>query len=152
MINVILNFDFDNTEFPMSVEEFAAFMDGNLPDEDMQRLSSVIEQDESMQGVMDAFEETELTLADYGDENLQLPEELAEENFGIPDTDDHLIGGGGFCDPFAAKVACAAQPVLFSRLCMEEDHADCCTTDIIHDETTSDKKKLNDDRQEDILE
>ena len=37
-----------------------------------------------MQGVMDSMEQSELTLAEYGQEDMQLPEELCREMFHIP--------------------------------------------------------------------
>ena len=36
---------------PVSIEEFAAYLDGNLSDDEMQRVSSVIENDEAMQDI-----------------------------------------------------------------------------------------------------
>ena len=84
MINDDFNFSFDSSDFPVSIEEFAAYMDRNLSDDEMQRVSSVIDNDEMMQGVMDSMEQSELTLAEYGQEDMQLPEELCREMFHIP--------------------------------------------------------------------
>lgn len=66
MIHDDFNFSFESSDFPVSIEEFAAYMDGNLSDDEMQRVSSVIDNDEMMQGVMDSMEQSELTLAEYG--------------------------------------------------------------------------------------
>ena len=38
-------------EPPISIEEFAAYLDGNLSDDEMQRVSSEIENDEAMQDI-----------------------------------------------------------------------------------------------------
>lgn len=84
MIQDDFNFTLDSSDFPVSIEEFAAYMDGNLSDDEMQRVSSVIDNDEMMQGVMDSMEQSELTLAEYGQEDMQLPEELCREMFHIP--------------------------------------------------------------------
>ena len=95
MINDDFDFTFDSSDFPVSIEEFAAYLDGNLSDDEMQRIDSVIENDESMQGVMDSMEQSELTLAEYGQEDMQLPEEIADGEFDVPETDNHYAGGGG---------------------------------------------------------
>ena len=84
MIHDDFNFTFDGSDFPVSIEEFAAYMDGNLSDDEMQRIGSVIENDEAMQDVMDSVEQSELTLAEYGQEDMRLPEELCEDMFSIP--------------------------------------------------------------------
>lgn len=39
MIHDDFNFSFDSSDFPVSIEEFAAYMDGNLSDDEMQRVS-----------------------------------------------------------------------------------------------------------------
>lgn len=84
MIHDDFNFTFDGSDFPVSIEEFAAYIDDNLLDNEMLRIGSVIENDEAMQDVMDSVEQSELTLAEYGQEDMQLPEELCEDLFSIP--------------------------------------------------------------------
>ena len=90
MINDDFDFTLDSSDFPVSIEEFAAYIDGNLSDDEMQRVSSVIDNDEKMQGVMDSMEQSELTLAEYGQEDMQLPEEVYGESFPIPITKEKV--------------------------------------------------------------
>lgn len=116
MINEDFDFTLDSSDFPLSIEEFAAYMDGNLSDDEMQRIGSVIENDETMQGVMDSMKQSELTLAEYGQEDMQLPKEIADGEFDLPETDNHHVGGGGFFYPFSAVAACAAAPIAFDCL------------------------------------
>lgn len=116
MIQDDFNFSFESSDFPVSIEEFAAYMDGNLTDDEMQRVSTVIEHDYTMQAVLDSMEQSELTLADYGQEDMQLPKEIADDEFEVPETDNHFAGGGGFFNPFAAVAACAAAPIAFDYL------------------------------------
>lgn len=85
MINDDFDFTLDCSDFPVSIEEFAAYLDGNLSDKEMERISSVVENDEVMQDVMDEMELSELTLAEYGQEDLQLPEEIAGNDFDVPE-------------------------------------------------------------------
>ena len=51
MIQDDFNFTLDSSDFPVSNEEFAAYLDGNLSDDEMQRVSSVIDNDEMMQSM-----------------------------------------------------------------------------------------------------
>lgn len=112
MINDDFNFTLDGSYFPVSIEEFAAYMDGNLSDDEMQRVSSVIAHDDSMQEIMDDMEQSELALADYGQDEMQLPEEIADGVFDVPETVNHYAVGGWF-NPTDGLVACAAAPVMF---------------------------------------
>lgn len=125
MINDDFDFTLDSSDFPVSIEEFAAYLDGNLSDKEMERISSVVENDEVMQDVMDEMELSELTLAEYGQEDLQLPEEIAHEKFYVPEIDNHCAGGG-FFRPFAAVAACVASPVILNQAFMlnEDDFSD----------------------------
>lgn len=116
MIHDDFNFNFDGSDFPVSIEEFAAYMDGNLSDDEMQRISSVIEYDDTMQDVMDSMEQSEMTLDGYGQEDMQMPEEIADGEFDLPETDNHHVGGGGFFNPFSAVAACVAAPIALDYL------------------------------------
>ena len=116
MINDDFDFTFDSSDFPVSIEEFAAYLDGNLSDDEMQRIDSVIENDESMQGVMDSMEQSELTLAEYTPDDLHLPEEIVDGELDLPDIDNHHVGGGGFFNPYSAVAACVAAPIAFDYL------------------------------------
>lgn len=84
MINDDFDFTLDSSDFPLSIEEFAAYIDGNLSDDEMQQVSSVIENDEVMQGVMDSMEQAEQIIAEYGQDDMQLPEGLCGDTFPIP--------------------------------------------------------------------
>lgn len=81
------NFRSDSSGFPVSIEKFAAYLDGNLSDEEMQRVSSVIEDDEMMQeivgqsGWIDDWQEA------YGQDDDLLPQELEGMDFTIPEVD-----------------------------------------------------------------
>lgn len=116
MIHDDFNFAFESSDLPVSIEEFAAYIDGNLSDDEMQRVSSVIEHDDTMQDVMDSMEQSELTLSEYTPDDLQLPKEIADGEFDLPETDNHHVGGGGFFNPFSAVAACVAAPIAFDYL------------------------------------
>lgn len=75
---------------PISIEEFAAYLDGNLSDDEMERVLSVIEYDESMQNISFHNESVEEYLADCEYTDLTLPEELSSLDFEIPQIDDTM--------------------------------------------------------------
>lgn len=136
MIHDDFNFNFDASDFPVSIEEFAAYMDGNLSDDEMQRVSSIIEHNDTMQDVMDSMEQSELTLAEYDQDDLQLPEEIAEDGFELPEIDDPsaVDDNNLFFHPFTQVAACAAAPISFG--CFDD------TIDILDKHKILDKYKI----------
>ena len=146
MIQDDFNFTLDSSDFPVSIEEFAAYLDGNLSDDEMQRVSSVIDNDEMMQGVMDSMEQSELTLAEYGQEDMQLPEKIADGEFDVPETDNHYAGGGGgFFNSFAKVAACAASPIILNQAFMlnEEDFSEAPNNYFEESDNSSDNELAN---------
>ena len=73
---------------PISIEEFAAYLDGNLSDDEMQRVSSVIENDEAMQDIAVNNLSIEDALSHYESSEFTLPDELTSLDFEIPQFDD----------------------------------------------------------------
>ena len=143
MIHDDFNFSFESSDFPVSIEKFAAYLDGNLSDDEMQRVSSVIDNDEMMQGVMDSMEQSELTLAEYGQEDMHLPKEIADGEFDVPETDNHYAGGGGaFFNSFAKVAACAASPIILNQAFMlkEEDFSEAPNNYFEEADNSSDKE------------
>ena len=136
MIHDDFNFNFDASDFPVSIEEFAAYMDGNLSDDEMQRVSSVIEHDDTMQDVMDSMEQSELTLSEYTPDDLQLPEEITGGGFEMPEIADPsaVDDNNHFFHPFTQVAACAAAPISFG--CFDD------TIDILDKQKILDKYKI----------
>ena len=73
---------------PISIEEFAAYLDGNLSDDEMQRVSSVIENDEAMQDIAVNNLSIEDALSHCESSEFILPDELSSLDFEIPQFDD----------------------------------------------------------------
>ncbi len=69
---------------PVSIEEFAAYLDGNLSDDEMQRVSSVIENDEAMQDIVDQNGLVEDLQEIYNTDDYILPIELGNLDLDIP--------------------------------------------------------------------
>lgn len=75
----------DNNFFNnVSVEKFAAFLDGNLLPDEMQQMSSMVDNNEMMHDIYAASKLTDETLANYTDDDLALPEEIKSADLEIP--------------------------------------------------------------------
>lgn len=69
---------------PVSIEEFAAYLDGNLTEEGMSRVSSLIDNDSSLQSFADNVQMVDETYANYTESELELPEEIISMDFNLP--------------------------------------------------------------------
>lgn len=74
--------------FPISVEEFAAYLDGNLSEDGMARVSSIIAGDTSMQELAEASQLIADTMDGYSVFDLELPEEIANLDFNLPEIEN----------------------------------------------------------------
>ncbi|MCD8235834.1 MAG: hypothetical protein LUD00_04100 [Prevotellaceae bacterium] len=141
MINDDFNFTLDNSDFPVSIEEFAAYLDGNLSDKEMERISSVVENDDVMQDVMDEMEQSELTFAEYGQEDVLLPEVLEEIDFFIPETDSiHVLVAEDYYDS-----NCLELPQIEEHIHPEEFEQGVYYNEINNIEETFDSDSNTDD-------
>lgn len=67
-----------------SIEEFAAFLDGNLSQSEMQQFSRFAEQDEILHQLLDANSVVDESLNGFTDAELQLPSDLVGVDFELP--------------------------------------------------------------------
>lgn len=143
MTNDDFNFMRDDSDLPLSIEELAAYLDGNLSDAEMQHVASVIESSDPMQSIMDGLEQAEDTFAGYGAEDVQLPEELAEWNFEVPEMD--LISDVEVNeDNFYAYGS-------FDGRCMEDDYeVRDLYSDVDHQEISNDIEMYDSDLDDSI--
>lgn len=84
-----------------SIEQFAAFLDGNLSQSEMQQFSHLAEHDSMLHQLLDANAMVDNTLASFTDFDLQLPNEIIGSDFDLPDVDDVdflPIAGDSFSD------------------------------------------------------
>lgn len=70
---------------PISLEKFAAYLDGNLPQNEIHEVSSLVERYEELQELINANEAIEETLEFNSFLNEDLPEDIASLDFEIPD-------------------------------------------------------------------
>ena len=99
-----------------SIEKFAAFLDGNLSQSEMQQFSQLAEHDSALHQLLKASSVVDNTLADYSDSDLQLAPEIVSLDFELP-----MIPAEGITplvtltpepidDMLVAAAACAAPP------------------------------------------
>lgn len=67
-----------------SIEQFAAYLDGNLSQNDMQQFSQLAEHDSVLHQLMDASSVVDNTLAGLSESDLQLPPEITGSDFELP--------------------------------------------------------------------
>lgn len=70
--------------FP-SIEKFAAYLDGNLSQSEMQQFSQFAEHDSELHHLLDANDVVDDTIAGFTDADLQLPNEIKGSDFDLPD-------------------------------------------------------------------
>ena len=90
MIHDDFNFSFDSSDFPVSIEEFAAYMDGNLSDSDMNNIQQIINNNINLREILetnDLIEDSKLSMTNEG---WQLPEELLTSDFEYPEIKENL--------------------------------------------------------------
>ena len=69
--------------FP-SIEQFAAFLDGNLSQSEMQQFSQFAEHDSVLRKLLDASVVVDNTLAGFTDADSKLPPEIESDDFDLP--------------------------------------------------------------------
>ena len=73
--------------FP-SIEQFAAYLDGNLSQSEMQQFSQQAGHNSVLHQLLDASDVVDDTIAGFTDVDLQLPLEISGSDFEIPDVDN----------------------------------------------------------------
>ncbi len=75
----------------ISIEKFAAFLDGNLLQEEMDVISQLAEQENTLHQLLNASSVIDDTIASYTEADLLLPPEITGSSFEIPDiTNDDI--------------------------------------------------------------
>lgn len=74
----------------LSVEKYAAFLDGNLTPDEMQEVASLIDHDEALRQIHDASLLADETFESYLPEDLRLPPEIECESFVLPTLEEPL--------------------------------------------------------------
>lgn len=67
-----------------SIEKFAAYLDGNLSQDEMLQFSQLATHNEDLMNLIEANTAVNETLESYDDTNLSLPEEITGWDFNLP--------------------------------------------------------------------
>lgn len=112
-----------------SIEQFAAFIDGNLSQNQMQQLSQLAEHDDELHLLLDASSEVDDTLAGFSYTELQLPPEIAGSDFKLPTIPEEDISSlvASMSEPMddilAAAAACADDDIPAFPNIMSENYS-----------------------------
>lgn len=95
---------------PVSIEEFAAYLDGNLTEDGMNEVASAINSEDNLYAIMSSCQTVDDTLANYEPLQLTVPDEISTMDFEIPNVNDgDYLNIGDWADlDVAACSACAA--------------------------------------------
>lgn len=74
---------------PVSIEEFAAYLDGNLTEDGMNEIASTIHADDSLQDIMSSCHTMDDTIANYEPLQLMVTEDISSTDFEIPQMVDN---------------------------------------------------------------
>ena len=92
---------------PVSIEEFAAYLDGNLTEDGMNEVASAINSEDNLHAIMSSCQTVDDTLANYEPLQLTVPDEISTMDFEIPNVNDcDYLNIGDWADFDVA--ACAA--------------------------------------------
>ena len=78
-------------DFKVSIEDFAAFIDGNLSSQDAENLSAVIKSDNDLSSILKVSQMTEETFDEFEENGFDAPEFLSMSDFNIPQIPDNDI-------------------------------------------------------------
>lgn len=72
----------------LSIEKLAAFMDGNLTQDETTQISQLTEDNCELHQMLDANDVIDNSIASFNEQDLQLPDELIGADFRIPDVEN----------------------------------------------------------------
>lgn len=77
----------------VSIEKFAAYLDGNLSEDESMHIASLMESDEDMQLLLKMEEGVGKSIECFGEEMMDVPQEMLSFSFELPniDNDSHKL-------------------------------------------------------------
>lgn len=112
-----------------SIEKFAAFLDGNLSQSEMQQFSQLAEHDGALHQLLEASSIIDNTIAGFTDSDLQLPEEIVDLDFEIPTIPAEglsplvTLSPEPMDDILVAAAACADEDISMFSDANSEEHS-----------------------------
>lgn len=125
----------NHTLYP-SIEEFAAFLDRNLSQSEMQQFSQLVAHDDALQLLLDANSVVNDTLNGFTDADLQLPSDLVGEDFELPTTSSEDLSS-------LVSLSSESTDDLFIAACTDYDVA--MSPNMNQDDETSIGEDIQDD-------
>ncbi len=68
----------------LSIEKFAAFLDGNLPNDEMYAINKLAHQEGIVHDLIEANENIEISINEYSASDIHIPEEILSDDFELP--------------------------------------------------------------------
>lgn len=75
---------------PVSIEEFAAYLDGNLTEDGMNEVASAIHSDKSLQDIASDSINIDESIANYESKGQSIPDDMVSDDFEIPDITEYF--------------------------------------------------------------
>lgn len=122
----------DKQLLPISVEEFAAYLDGNLSMQEANRITDLAQEDESFKRLLDANDVIDKTLSSYSGKDLELPQEIESLSFELPslhDDNHHFVALSLEPNLFTGLAATACADTDFNIDDIDKNLGDLQTTD-----------------------
>ena len=82
---------------PVSIEEFAAYLDGNLTEDGMNEVASAIQSDGFLQNILSTGNMVDETLSTYDNWNQIVPDDVFTDSFEIPNIEENLDSSDHCC-------------------------------------------------------
>lgn len=121
-----------------SIEEFAAYLDGNLSQQEMQQFSQLAANNGALQQLLNANSVVDDTLYGLTDTDLQLPSDLVSADFDLPTIPSEEVSALVSLSPESADdmfaAACADDEVSISSDINSDDHT--TIGEDIHDDSS----------------
>ena len=121
-----------------SIEQFAAFLDGNLSKSEIQQFSHLAEHDEALRQLLNASDMIDDTISGFTDADLQMPLEITGSDFELPTIQEEGVTPLITLTPEPMNnifvAACADEDMLMFPETDQEEHL--ITGEAIHDNTT----------------
>lgn len=120
-----------------SIEMFAAYLDSNLSQSEMQQFVSLANHDDVLHQLLDANAVVDETISRFTDSNLQLPSEFTGVEFSLPTIPDIGIS------PLVTLSHEPMDDILVTAACAADDIS--MFSDVNSDHSLSPEQGLNDD-------
>lgn len=114
----------ENNIFPVSIEKFAAYLDGNLSADEMQEMSALVSSDSCMLDIISASEIVDNTVENYTPEEIaEFHETIESSPFSLPDLDSPgLESMVDFFTPEEGEVLALSGSEAVGSIAQEDTH------------------------------